>query len=76
MVEEGADVAAFLSDTPLRADRRWRADPTSANGQPAMAVKVWDERVGAFLSHGLSVLTFGPGGITGFTTFLDPAVVR
>jgi len=25
---------------------------------------------------GLSVLTFGPDGITAFTTFLDPSVVR
>jgi RNA polymerase sigma-70 factor (ECF subfamily) len=71
-----ADVAAFLTETPLRAGRRWRMEPTWANGQPAMAVRVWDARVGAFLSHGLSVLTFGPGGVTGFTTFLDPAVVR
>jgi RNA polymerase sigma-70 factor (ECF subfamily) len=69
-------VAAFLAETPLRPDRRWRADPTTANGQPAIAFRVWDERVGAFLNHGLSVLSFGPGGITGFATFLDPAVVR
>jgi len=32
--------------------------------------------VGAFLTHGLSVLTFEPEGISGFTTFLDPSVVR
>jgi RNA polymerase sigma-70 factor (ECF subfamily) len=71
-----ADVAAFLTELPLRAGRRWRAEPTSANGQPAVTFMVWDPRIDAFLTHGLSVLTFGPGGITGFTTFLDPAVVR
>ena len=50
--------------------------PASANGQPALAFSTWDEQIGAFLTHGLSVLTFGAGGITAFTTFLDPSVVR
>ncbi len=70
-----ADVAAFLAETPLREGRRWRVEPSAANGQPAVAFSVWDEQIGAFLSHGLSVLTFARGGITGFTTFLDPGVV-
>ena len=70
-----ADVRAFIAGTPLRPGRRWRAEVTSANGQPAMSFSVWDEKVGAFLTHGLSVLTFGRGGITAFTTFLDPRVV-
>jgi RNA polymerase sigma-70 factor, ECF subfamily len=70
------DVAAFLSAMPLRPGRRWRVEPAAANGQPALSFSVWDETVGAFLAHGLSVLTFGgAGGITGFTTFLDPRVV-
>ena len=60
-----AAVAAFLAETPLRRGRRWRLEPTTANGQPALAFRIWDEQVGAFLTHGLSVLTFGPGGITG-----------
>ena len=71
-----ADVAAFLAALPLSEGRRWQAEATSANGQVAVAFRTWDERVGAFLSHGLSVLTLGPEGITAFTTFLDPAVVR
>jgi len=50
-------------------------EPTTANGQPALAFSIWNEQIGAFLTHGLSVLTFGRDGITGFTTFLDPAVV-
>jgi len=47
----------------------------SVNGQPGVEFSVWEERVGAFLSHGVSVLTFGSEGITGFTTFLDPGMV-
>ena len=70
-----AAVAAFLADAPLAEGRRWRVEPTTANGQPALAFSTWDEKIGAFLSHGLSVLTFGPGGITAFTTFLEPWVV-
>ena len=71
-----ADVAAFLAATPLRAQRRWRLEQTAANGQPAVAFWVWKDEVGAFLTHGLSVLTFDSEGICGFTTFLDPSVVR
>ena len=71
-----ADVAAFLAATPLREPRRWRLEETAANGQPAIAFWVWKEEVGAFLTHGLSVLTFDRTGISGFTTFLDPSVVR
>jgi RNA polymerase sigma-70 factor (ECF subfamily) len=69
-------VRAFIAKAPLRAGRRWRAEPAAANGQPAISFSVWREDVGAFLTHGLSLLTFEPGGrITAFTTFLDPAVV-
>jgi RNA polymerase sigma-70 factor (ECF subfamily) len=69
-------VAAFLAEVPLAEGRRWRVEPATANGQPALAFNNWDEQIGAFLTHGLSVLTFGAGGITAFTTFLDPSVVR
>jgi RNA polymerase sigma-70 factor (ECF subfamily) len=69
-------VRAFIARTPLRAGRRWRAEPATANGQPAISFSVWREDVGAFLTHGLSVLTLDSSGrIAAFTTFLDPAVV-
>jgi RNA polymerase sigma-70 factor, ECF subfamily len=71
-----AAVAEFLAKTPLRPGRRWRVEPAAANGQPAMRFSIWEERVGAFLSHGLSLLTFDrDGAITAFTTYLDPRVV-
>ena len=69
-------VRAFLASVPLAEGRRWRVAPTSANGQPAVDFSGWDEEIGAFLSHGLSLLAFGPGGITGVTTFLEPSAVR
>jgi RNA polymerase sigma-70 factor (ECF subfamily) len=69
-------VRAFIASTPLRPGRRWRAEPAAANGQQAISFSVWREDVGAFLTHGLSLLTFDArGAITGFTTFLDPGVV-
>jgi RNA polymerase sigma-70 factor (ECF subfamily) len=72
-----AAVAEFLAMTPLRPGRRWRVEPAAANGQPAMSFSIWDERVGAFLTHGLSLLAFDRrGAVTAFTTFLDPRVVR
>ena len=72
-----AAVAAFIARTPLRGGRRWRAEPVTANGQPGISFSIWDERVGAFLTHGLSVLTFGADArVTAFVTFLDPAMVR
>ncbi|HET6937191.1 MAG TPA: RNA polymerase subunit sigma-70 [Nocardioides sp.] len=69
------DVRAFIAATPLRPGRRWRGEAVSVNGQPGAAFSVWDEQVGAFLTHGVSVFTLGSGGITGFTTFLDPRFV-
>lgn len=71
-----ADVAAFLAAVPLAPERRWRAEATSVNGQPGVAFAGWDERVGAFLHHGLAVLTLdASGSIADFTTFLDPTVL-
>jgi RNA polymerase sigma-70 factor (ECF subfamily) len=69
-------VTAFLAETPLAEGRRWRVEATTANGQPALAFSTWSEEIGAYLSHGLSLLTFGRDGITAFTTFLEPWVVR
>jgi RNA polymerase sigma-70 factor, ECF subfamily len=65
-----ADVAAFLRRLPLASGRRWRAVPTSANGQPAIMKYTWDgER---FTPHGLNVLTLRGATISGITTFLEP----
>ena len=69
-----AAVAAFLAETPLRPGRRWRLEPTTANGQPALSFSRLGRAdrgvphprpVGAHLRarrhHGLHHLP-GPGG--------------
>jgi RNA polymerase sigma-70 factor (ECF subfamily) len=69
-------VAGFIATFPLRAGRRWSCRPGTANGQPTVEKYVWDEEVGAFLAHSISVLTFADDGrIVGFDAFLDPTLM-
>ena len=71
-----AAVAHFLATRPLRAGRRWSCRAGTANGQPTVEKYVWDEEVGAFLAHSISVLTFADDGrISGFDAFLDPTLM-
>jgi RNA polymerase sigma-70 factor, ECF subfamily len=66
-------VGHFLGRAPLRAGRRWSCRPTTANGQPAVEKYRWDERVGAWLAHSLSVLSLDDrGAIVRIDAFLDP----
>ena len=70
-------VGGFLATMPLRAGRRWSCRAVTVNGQPTMEAHVWDERVGAFLAHGLSVLTLDDaGGVVRIDAFLEPEFVR
>ncbi|GAA1771873.1 sigma-70 family RNA polymerase sigma factor [Nocardioides hankookensis] len=69
-------VAQFIAAYPLRAGRRWTCRTTTANGQPAVEKYVWDEEVGAFLAHSVSVLSFADDGrIRSFDAFLDPSLM-
>ena len=71
-----AAVAGFVAAYPLRPGRRWSCRVTTANGQPAVEKYVWDDEVGAFLAHSVSVLSFSEDGrIVGFDAFLDPALM-
>src|SRR4029077_333350 len=63
-------VESFLRRRPLGPARRWRGVPGGANGQPAVALYL--EQDGAFVAHGLCVLTVRGREVTGITTFLDP----
>jgi RNA polymerase sigma-70 factor (ECF subfamily) len=69
-------VAAFLGEYPLRAGRRWRMLPTSANGQPALGTYVWDEQTGAFTPHSITVLTLRGDLIEEMTAFLIPELLE
>jgi RNA polymerase sigma-70 factor, ECF subfamily len=69
-------VAVFLRDYILRCGRRWKMVPTSANGQPALATYEWNEQIGAFMPHSISVLTLRGSQIEGITAFLDPELLE
>jgi RNA polymerase sigma-70 factor, ECF subfamily len=72
-----ANVGSFFRRQPFRPGRRWSCAATVANGQPAIEKRIWDEEVGAFLAHNLSVLTFDDhGDIQRMDAFLDPMLVR
>ena len=50
--------AAFLETIPLSAGNRWQGEICAANGQPAVAFRIWDDAVGAYLvprPHGAHV---------------------
>jgi RNA polymerase sigma-70 factor, ECF subfamily len=69
-------VGAFLRGYPLRAGRRWRMVPTSANGQPALATYRWNEQSGAFTPHSISVLTVRGDQIEEIMAFLNPEFLK
>jgi RNA polymerase sigma-70 factor (ECF subfamily) len=52
------DIRAWLEDSPLSGDWRWRTRPAHGNGQPAIAFYSWDEKEGAYMPFALNVLTF------------------
>lgn len=66
------DVGAFLRSNPLAGVKQWRMIRTTANGQPALAGYVWDEPTGAFMPHGLTVLTVRDNRIDEIMAFLTP----
>lgn len=71
-----AAVTSFIATYPLRAGRRWSCRVATANGQPAVEKYVWDDEVGAFLAHSVSILSFSDDGrIVGFDAFLDPTLM-
>ena len=51
------EMARFLELFPMSGMWRWKALPTTANGQPALAFYVWEDEPGAYLPFALNVLT-------------------
>ena len=71
-----AAVGDFFAAYPMRGGRRWTCRATTANGQPAIVEHIWDDEVGAFLAHNLTVLTLDDDGrIAAMDSFLDPLLV-
>jgi RNA polymerase sigma-70 factor, ECF subfamily len=69
-------VGRFLGEMPLRPGRRWACTTTTANGQLAIEMSLWDEQVGAYLAHSLDVLSLDDRGrVSRIDAFLDPVLV-
>jgi len=70
---QGKDaVATFLRGIALAAGRRWRLLPVTANGQPAFAEYLWNERAGHFAAEAVTVLTLTDHLIADITSFRYP----
>jgi RNA polymerase sigma-70 factor, ECF subfamily len=65
-------VKTFLGNWPLAVRKRWRALATGANGQPAVAGYLWDERSTAFRPETIIVLTLGGPRVAEITAFRSP----
>jgi RNA polymerase sigma-70 factor (ECF subfamily) len=65
-------IATFLRGWPLSDAKRFRLLPTSANGQPALAGYLWDEKAGSFGAESIIVLSFRGDRIEEFTAFRTP----
>jgi RNA polymerase sigma-70 factor (ECF subfamily) len=63
-------IRIFLAGWPLSGAWRWRALPTRANGQPALAFYSWDPHEEAYLPFALNVLTFAGSDIGAVTAFI------
>jgi RNA polymerase sigma-70 factor (ECF subfamily) len=64
----------FLRDHLLGSPGDWRMLPTSANGQPAAAAYLRDQR-GNYQPYGICVLTIAGAGIRRISSFGDPGLV-
>jgi RNA polymerase sigma-70 factor (ECF subfamily) len=63
-------IATWATLSPMSGAWRWRAVPTRANGQPALAFYAWDEAAQAHLPFALNVLTFRGTLISNVTAFI------
>jgi RNA polymerase sigma-70 factor (ECF subfamily) len=70
---QGRDaIATFLRSWPLSPHNRFRLLPTSANGQPAFAGYLWDQRTSSFEAESIVVLTVRGDSIEEITAFRMP----
>jgi RNA polymerase sigma-70 factor (ECF subfamily) len=69
-------IATFFAAHPLAPAYRWRVVPTRANGQLAFGHYMWDEDIGAFDAHGISVLALRGTEIDDMTIFRTPELLE
>jgi RNA polymerase sigma-70 factor (ECF subfamily) len=63
-------VTDFAVQVPMGACGSWRHVPTSANGQPALGLYLWNDDAGAHAGWSITVLTLRGERIAELTTFI------
>ncbi|GIJ07951.1 sigma-70 family RNA polymerase sigma factor [Micromonospora andamanensis] len=63
-------VADFATEVPLGSCPSWRSLPTSANGQPAVAFYLGEDRTGTHHGWSVTVLTLRGDRVAGITSFV------
>jgi RNA polymerase sigma-70 factor (ECF subfamily) len=72
----GRDVVGdFLAERPMSGALRWRGLPVRANGQLGIGFYQWSDDEGAFVAHGVNVLTLDGDKVADITAFLDPGTI-
>jgi RNA polymerase sigma-70 factor (ECF subfamily) len=66
-------IRIFLSGWPMSGTWRWRAIPTRANGQHALAFYIWDDGERSYMPFALNVLTFRGDRISAVDAFVARA---
>jgi RNA polymerase sigma-70 factor (ECF subfamily) len=65
-----AQVVAWAHDYSINGAWRWKALPSQANGQPALAFYAWDTDADAYLPFALNVLTLRNNLVSDVTAFI------
>jgi RNA polymerase sigma-70 factor, ECF subfamily len=65
-------VTDFAAQVPLGGCGSWRHVPSSANGQPAVGLYLWNDDANAHLGWSITVLTLRGERIAELTTFIGP----
>jgi RNA polymerase sigma-70 factor, ECF subfamily len=68
-------IRQFVAAHVLHPGNSWRAIPTRANGQPAVATYLRDDDSGPHRAHGVTVLTVRCMRISRMVSFLDPGLL-
>jgi RNA polymerase sigma-70 factor (ECF subfamily) len=63
-------IAAWARESAMSGAWRWRALPTRANAQPALAFYAWDDQAAAYLPFALNVLSLREGLVSDVTAFI------
>jgi len=64
------DIETWARASSMNGEWKWRAVPTSANGQPALAFYSWDAQEGAYLPFALNVLSFRGEKVSDVVAFI------